>query len=72
MKILYSQHAHKRLRARGISPADVKKVIRQPDRFNPSPERNRHIVSKTQNGKILEVIYTIEQSDIIVITAYYI
>lgn len=72
MKIVYSPHARKRMRLRGIRASDIQTVIKAPNKVFYSAPRHRYIVSKHLREKELEVVYTIESLKIIVITTYFI
>lgn len=70
MKISYSLHAKKRLAERKISKIDVRQTISLPGKLLLG-DRNRIVVSKKLEHKILEVIYTQEGRKIIIVTAYH-
>ena len=70
MKIKYSPHARIRLRERDISVAQVRLTLANSDSVG-KVDRNRLIARKKLNGATLEVIYVVENNQIIIITLYY-
>lgn len=70
MKIKYSPHATLRIRQRYVSKEQVRLAILDPDSVT-HVSRNRLIVRKKLNGKTLEIIYVIENNQIVIITLYH-
>ena len=70
MKIKYSPHARKRLKERSIVLAHVRATLLRPDLISRA-DRDRTIVRKKLKGKTLEVIYIIENNEIMIVTLYY-
>lgn len=55
---------------RGISPEHVREAIRNPS-LRKTDKYGMITVQKIVNGKLLEVIFKIQKSKFIIITAYY-
>lgn len=70
MKVIFTEHARKRLKERKIEEKDVIYTLFTPDKYQPT-HSNRICVSKKISSKILEIIYTEEKEKMIVITCYY-
>ena len=70
MKVLYSPHAKKRLLDRKISGAEVLLTLFEPDN-QVYAERSRIIANKKFKSYTLEVVYVVEDNDIIIVTLYY-
>ena len=69
MKIEFSNHSLDQIKKRNITKISVIKTINDPDEILPS-YRKRKLIRKSFNDKILEVVTTIENNKVIVITAY--
>lgn len=71
--ITYSRHARSRMRLYFISQEDVEQAIANPDQ-GPVSEGNRYVVYRKHGEKFkgmpLKVIYVLEDSRIIVVSAY--
>ena len=52
MKIIYSDHAKKRLRQRGISELEVKQILDHPDYIKKSFEGRKEAVGEVRNRLI--------------------
>jgi hypothetical protein len=70
MRFRLSSHAKKRIKERKVRKSEIAQVLARPDRTTYG-DRNRIIVNKKFNQKILEIVYVIESKEIIVITLYY-
>lgn len=70
MKLKFTNHVKYRLLERGISALDIKVVLKNPD-YDELTFGNKHKAGKSLEGKILEIIYFYDKSDIIVVTVYY-
>lgn len=72
-KITYSRHARRRMRLYNITEEDIEKAIAKPDK-EPVSEADRYVVFRTQREKFkgmpLKVIYVLEGSKIVVVSAY--
>jgi hypothetical protein len=69
-RFIYTDHAHQRIKERGVSQAQIEETILHPDKISKS-FKGRTIVHKEFKGKKLEVVYSRENHKIIVITAYW-
>ena len=67
MNILFSSHAYLRMLQRNIDETEVEQAIRYPDRRD-FVIRNRQIVYKRLYDKIIQIVYTVEDGIIVVIT----
>ena len=70
MRILFSDHSRDRLLERNINKSDIIEVVNNPDEIV-SSSRNRKLYRKRFLNKVLEVVITKEDKNIIIITAYY-
>lgn len=70
MQIKYSPHAKKRFVERKIIGAEVMLTLVEPDNKVYS-ERNRIVANKRFKDYTLEVVYVIENNQIVIITFYY-
>lgn len=70
MKVVFTEHAKQRLKERKIEGKDVIYTLFAPDKYKPT-HTDRICVSKKIGSKILEIIYTEEKENMIVITCYY-
>jgi hypothetical protein len=70
MRFRLSPHAKKRIKERKVKKSEIAQALARPDRTTYG-DRNRIIVNKKFNQKILEIVYVIENKGIIVITLYY-
>lgn len=70
MNIGFSDHAEKQIKERKIPKNRVVNVVKKPTREIKS-FRNRNLLQKQFGSRILEVVTVIEDTRIIVITAYY-
>ena len=72
-KVTYSRHARGRMKLYDISEEDVEEVLAKPD-IGPETEEDRFIAVRKLKGKFkempLKVVYVIEESKIVVISAY--
>lgn len=71
MNITFSDHALQRINERNIPKGDIIMAISNCD-YREELTRGRQLVRKTIVNNVLEVIFVIEPSQIVVITAYYI
>ncbi|MFZ2522682.1 MAG: DUF4258 domain-containing protein [Minisyncoccia bacterium] len=70
MKIILTHHAKHRFLERGVSVSDVKTAIKSPQVHK--VDRYGMITAKIAvRNKVLDVIYKIQGSSYIIITAYY-
>lgn len=69
--IKFTEHAETRLDERDISKEQVKNTLENPDFILPT-RANRKIAIKKIDNKFLKVVFTKENSDIIVITNHWI
>ena len=67
--IIYTKHAEHRMAFRKISKKDVEAVIANPDRIVPG--KRTSIIQKVIKGKLLRVVYKMDNNAYIVITAYF-
>ncbi len=70
MKIVFTNHAKYRIMKRGISAVLVKNVIKNPDSQSLS-ENGMMVVRKSIERKVIEVVYKVDRSNYVIITAYY-
>lgn len=70
MNIFFTNHAKYRINERKISVINVRQAIKIPD-SEKSDDYGMIIVRKKFSRKVLEVVYKIQNKNIIVITAYY-
>lgn len=70
MKILISEHAKERIKQRNISELKVYATVKNPQTSDKS-YRNRILLRRNFGIKTLEVVTKIENSCIIIISAYY-
>jgi len=71
MKILYSSHAKKRLRERGIKEEDVIETIEFPE-YTIRRSNNEIEAYKKIKGRMLKVVYFQKERYIKIITLYYV
>ena len=70
MKILISEHARERIKQRKISQLEVYATVKSPQTSDQS-YRDRILVRRNFGIKTLEVVTKVEDSCIIIISAYY-
>ncbi|MDP3918250.1 MAG: DUF4258 domain-containing protein [Candidatus Woesebacteria bacterium] len=70
MKILISEHARERIEQRKISQLKVYATVKNPETSDES-YRNRILLRRNFGLKTLEVVIKVENSCIIIISAYY-
>jgi len=70
MVIVFSDHAKRQISQRGILRKKIINTINNPDEILQT-YRNRQLRRKRFGSKLLEVITRVEDSKVIVITAYY-
>lgn len=70
MKILISEHARERIKQREISQIEVYATVKSPQTSDES-YKNRILLRRNFGSKTLEVIIKVEDSCIIIISAYY-
>jgi hypothetical protein len=70
MVILYTKHAKLRIKQRELSTKQIEETIKGPDNILPS-FKNRQLLRKDFSGKTLEIAIVKEESDIIILTAYW-
>lgn len=68
--LIFSDHAKIKMKQRGLTQAQIKQVLQNPDLVLPS-YGDRMVVEKNMGKLNLRVIYIEENSDIIVITAHW-
>ena len=69
MRIVFSEHAIERLKQRNISELQVFATVKSPQKKEES-YRNRIIYKRKINNKTLEVVTTVENKIVIIISAY--
>lgn len=69
MSIIFSEHAKRQLKRRGISLKLARDIVVKPDKID-SSFRNRKLRSRTVRGKLIEIITKTEGSRITIITGY--
>ena len=68
MNLIYSSHARKRMRQRGIKERDILDIIEFPEY---TLKRGEEIEAyKKLNGKMIKIVYVIKENYIKVITVY--
>lgn len=67
MKIIYSDHAKKRMKERGIEDWEIEHIIKHPSYIKKSFEERRIAVGEIKNRK-LKIIYSEEESYIKVVS----
>lgn len=67
--IIYTKHAIKRIKERGISKSDIEKVIKNPDHIQ--RDNNRIIANKKVNKRTLEIVFIKEDRKTIILTCYH-
>lgn len=70
MKILFSEHSQERIKSRKISKLAVYSTVKSPDDVVDT-YRDRKLMRRNIGTKTLEVVIKVENSCIIVISAYY-
>ena len=70
MKIEFSKHAKERLKQRKISVKLVKSALSSPN-IKIDSFRQRELFQLKLDDRILEVVVTVENNKLLVITAYY-
>lgn len=75
-RLKISVHAQVRLLERGIDPANLKRVVLEPDFTESSYSGNIKSNKELEDGRVLEVIYRKEDfrktNEYFIVTAYYI
>ena len=67
MKIIYSNHAKKRMKQRGITEIEVEHILQYPDYIKKSFEEKREAVGELKN-KSIKVVFIQTENYINVIT----
>jgi len=67
-KIIYTQHANKRISERGIAKNLVKTALTNPDVRLPCKGSERKRVMKSIEGKTLDVIYIEKKNKYVIVT----
>ena len=70
MKIVFSDHARKQNLIRKIPKKNILETIKNPEE-NLKSFRNRRLLRKAFGGKILEVVATLDEKILVVITQYW-
>lgn len=70
MKIIFSDHANKQRVERKIPKKYILETVKNPQNKLKS-YRNRQLLQRSFNGKILEVVIVIEEDIAIVVTQYW-
>jgi len=68
--IIYTDHARLRLKQRAIEESQILETVSKPDEVLKSFEK-RSVARKRFSGKILEVVFTKQNNDLVIITAYF-
>ncbi|MBI2004893.1 DUF4258 domain-containing protein [Patescibacteria group bacterium] len=70
MKVVYSPHARKRMKLRGITAPQVRTIIDSPSATVKQANGRIKAVGTLANGNALMVIYKETKSKIIIVTTY--
>jgi len=70
MKLAFTDHAKFRIIERGISVEKIKTTLKNPE-YSEKVFGDKYKVGKTFGGKTLEIIYTRNKNNVVIITAYF-
>lgn len=69
MKLKFTHHAQYRMDERSIAVSNIKSALQNPDSVD-SVSSSKFLARKNIGGKTLEVVYTKDKSEFVIITIY--